>query len=51
MTKRKVKHDVNVVIVNIFTIRRCWLAVNGKPVLCWKCISGLKLPCFLFYAC
>ena len=28
-----------------------WLAVNGKPVLFWKGISGLKFPCFLFYAC
>jgi len=24
----------------------CWLAVNGKPVLFWKGISGLKFPCF-----
>jgi len=28
-----------------------WLAVHGKPVLFWKGISGLKFPCFLFYAC
>ena len=25
--------------------------VHGKPVLFWKGISGLKFPCFLFYAC
>ena len=24
-----------------------WLAVNGKPVLFWKGISGLKFPCFI----
>jgi len=29
----------------------CWLALNGKPVLFWKGISGLKCPCFLLYAC
>ena len=28
-----------------------WLAVHGKPVLFWKGTSGLKFPCFLFYAC
>ena len=28
-----------------------WLAVHGKPVLFWKDISGLKFPCFQFYAC
>ena len=28
-----------------------WLAVHGKSVLFWKGISGLKLACFLFYAC
>jgi len=28
-----------------------WLAIHGKPVLFWKGISGLKFPCFLFYAC
>ena len=28
-----------------------WLAVHGKLVMFWKCISGLKLPCFLLYAC
>jgi len=28
-----------------------WLAVHGKPILFWKGISGLKFPCFLFYAC
>jgi len=30
---------------------RFWLALNGKPVLFWKGISGLKCPCFLFYVC
>jgi len=28
-----------------------WPFLNGKPVLFWKGISGLKFPCFLFYAC
>ena len=28
-----------------------WLADHGKPVLFWKGLTGLKFPCFLFYAC
>jgi len=32
-------------------MKHFWLAVHGKPVLFWKGISGLKCPCFLFYAC
>jgi len=37
----------------VVALDRCcfWLAVNGKPVLFWKSISGLKFPCFQFYAC
>jgi len=31
--------------------QQCFLlAVHGKLVLFWKGISGLKFPCFLFYA-
>jgi len=28
-----------------------FLACRSKAVLFWKGISGLKFPCFLFYAC
>ena len=42
-------------LLAVFLSKKCfrkpyWLAVHGKPVLFWKGISGLKFPCFLFYA-
>ena len=42
--------NVRVLFLVVFS-NSFWLAVHGKPVLFWKGISGLKFPCFLFYAC
>ena len=40
-----------VCLLTISRLEHFWLAVHGKPVLFWKGISGLKIRCFLFYAC
>ena len=37
-----------IVVTYIFFSLLFWLAVHGKPVLFWKCISGLKFHCFYF---
>jgi len=49
---RLFRTEVTHVNVNVnFHYFLFWLAVNGKPVLFWKGISGLKFPRFLSYAC
>jgi len=44
-------HNVKTEKVGGVVFQFFWLAVHGKPVFFWKGISGLKFPCFLFYAC